>query len=262
MIRAARMVALAGLLAAAWGAATSMGWSAEAPAPPDPEIPAYDGRYTFVRLRYGGVEGGFSGGRGGRRRGDAMWNHDWPRAETNFLRIVQELTSVETVPERHVILDLADPEIFRHPIAYIVEVGFWQPSDEEVAALRTWLLKGGFLIVDDFRGDHLDNFVAQMRRVLPDAKLKPLEAGEPIWDSFFHIADPYSLMPPYDQQLAPVYLGIFEGDDPAGRLMVIANYNQDHAEYWEFSDYGYYPIDLSNEAYKFGVNYLMYGLTH
>ena len=69
-------------------------------------------------------------------------------------------------------------------------------------------------------------------------------------------------MPPYDQRLVPVYLGMFEENDRAGRLMVIANYNQDHMEYWEFSDYGYYPIDLSNEAYKFGVNYVVYGLTH
>jgi hypothetical protein len=111
-------------------------------------------------------------------------------------------------------------------------------------------------------GDHLLNFEAQLGRVLPGALLLPLEAGQEVFDSFFHIGDPHSLMPPYERGLPPVYLGVFEDNDPAKRLMVVVNYNQDLAEYWEFSDYGYYPIDLANDAYKFGVNYVIYGLTH
>jgi len=175
---------------------------------------------------------------------------------------MEELTAVPTAPDSRLILTADDPELFRFPVAYIVEVGYWVPSESEVAALRSWLLKGGFLIVDDFRGDHFLNFERQLRRVLPGAHLQRLVGREEIFDSFFHIEDPYGLIPPYEQQLAPVYLGVFEDNDPSRRLMVIANYNNDLAEYWEFSDYGYYPIDLSNEAYKFGVNYIIYGLTH
>ncbi len=58
------------------------------------------------------------------------------------------------------------------------------------------------------------------------------------------------------------YQGIFEDNDPKKRLMAIANYNGDIGEFWEWSDTGYAPIDLSNEAYKVGVNYMIYGLTH
>ena len=250
-------------LAAALGlaAVSTAGEASSTPVPRQQANPAYDGRFAFVRLRYV-ADDRQPRGRGSFGRRDPMWNHDVPRAETNFLRIMQELTSVWTTPDYHLILDADDPELFRFPVAYIVEVGYWHPTDSEVRALRTWLLKGGFLIVDDFRGDHEINFRAQMKRVLPEAEFKVLDGKDQIFDSFFHIANPYSLIPPYEQELAPVYLGIFENNDPKRRLMVIANYNNDIAEYWEFSDRGYYPIDLSNDAYKFGVNYVIYALTH
>ena len=268
MIRALGAIGLAGLLGlGAEGWAGPMGAAdAAVTAPtavPDPGNPPYDGRFAFVRLRYGPHDTDLAGRfLGGRRRNDPMWSHDLPRADVNFLRIMQELTAVPTAPDYHLVLDADDPELFRYPVAYIVEVGYWVPTDAEVRNLRTWLLKGGFLIVDDFRGDHWANFEAQMRRVLPELSFKPLEGAEPIFDSFFHIPDPYALAPPYERQLIPIYFGMYEKNDPERRLMVIADYNQDLAEYWEFSDYGYYPIDLSNESYKFGVNYVLYGLTH
>ena len=62
--------------------------------------------------------------------------------------------------------------------------------------------------------------------------------------------------------MPPSYWGLFEQNDPNKRLMVVANVNNDLSEYWEFSDQGVFIVDLSNEAYKFGVNYVMYGLTH
>lgn len=235
----------------------------QSPPPQEANAP-YDGRFAFVRIRYddggGDLRGGFFGySRGGR---EPFWAHDTPRAEHNFLRIMEELTVVHTAPDSRLVLEADDPDLFRYPVAYIVEVGYWRPSDSEVAALSTWLRKGGFLIVDDFRGAHFLNFEAQLSKVLPGARLLPLEAGEGVFDSFFHVDDPYSLIPPYDRDLTPVYLGVFEDNDPSRRLMVAVNYNTDLAEYWEFSDYGYYPIDLSNDAYKFGVNYVIYGLTH
>ena len=201
-----------------------------------------------------------SGFRSGRGR-EPMWAHDYPRAETNFLRIMQELTSVPTAPEYHLVLDADDPELFRYPLAYIVEVGYWHPTDAEVEALRTWLLKGGFLIVDDFRGDYeLDNLQAQLRRVLPEGNMVLVADADEIFDSFFRIT-PREVVPPYGG-LPSFWYGIYEDNDPTKRLQVIINANNDMAEYWEYSDYGYYPIDLSNEAYKPGVNYVVYALTH
>ena len=80
--------------------------------------------------------------------------------------------------------------------------------------------------------------------------------------AFFEIDQPEMLVPPYNQELPPSYWGIFEDNDPNKRLIVIANVNNDLSEYWEYSDQGVYIVDLSNEAYKFGVNYVMYALTH
>jgi hypothetical protein len=215
----------------------------------------YDGLYHFLRIRYS------SGGRGFGRRGGSMWAHDYPRAERNFLSIMKETTFAPALPDGSNVLTLDDPELFKFPIAYIVEVGYWNPSDAEVESLGAYLQKGGFLIVDDFRDPWtLNNLEVQLRRVLPDANMVMVDETHAIFDSFFRVI-PQDVIPPYGRG-DPVWYGIYEDNDPTKRLMVIINYNNDIAEYWEYSDYGYYSIELSNEAYKLGVNYVVYGLTH
>jgi hypothetical protein len=183
----------------------------------------------------------------------------------NFAKILNATTFLDNDMSGYAgrILTLDDPELFKYPVATIIEVGSWRPTDSEVANLRAYLLKGGFLIVDDFREDWtLQNFVVQMRRVIPEYQIQLVPTDHEIFNSFFNIEDPHSLVPPYGYYPAE-YLGYFEENDPeSGRLMVMINWNQDLQEYWEFSDQGYYPIDLSNEAYKFGVNYMIYALTH
>jgi hypothetical protein len=214
----------------------------------------YDGLYHFVRISFDGP-GGF------RTRGDPPWRHDYPRAELNFLRIVEETTFVRGQLEDSNVLSLDDPELFRFPVAYIVEPGFWNPTEAEVRALGQYLDKGGFLIVDDFRGVYeLRNLEVQLQRALPDRQMMLLEDSNDIFDSFFRIK-PADVVPPYGGQV-PLWYGIYEDDDPTKRLQVIINYNNDIAEYWEYSDYGWYPIDLANEAYKLGVNYVVYAFTH
>jgi hypothetical protein len=140
------------------------------------------------------------------------------------------------------------------------EPGFWTLSDKEAEGLRAYLHKGGFVIFDDFRGWDLDNFQAQIRRALPESRLVELDATHPIFHSFFEI-NSLEFVQYYDRG-KPVFYGIFEDNDPKKRLMVIANYNNDLGEYWEFSDTGFVPIDLSNEAYKYAVNYMIYAMTH
>lgn len=220
--------------------------------------PEYDGRFQFVRIRFD------VGGRRGFGRGGPPWMHDYPRAERNFMRILDETTFVEPRVDASQVLSASDPELFKYPVAYIVEVGFWNPTDEEVEALRSYIRKGGFLIVDDFRDQWGEwaNFTHQMDRVLPGAQLVQLEADHEIFDSFFHIESLDTLVPATFRQYPPLYYGIYEDNDPEKRLVAIVNFNNDIAEYWEFSDRGYYPIDLSNEAYKLGVNYVVYALTH
>ena len=234
----------------------------------EPQGPDYNGRFTYVRLRFG--DGGtdlrqmdFRGF--GRRGRGAPWSHDWPRAEVNFAKILEAATFIDVYSDGNAgrVLTIDDPDLFLYPVATIIEVGYWAPSEEEVEILRSYLLKGGFLIIDDTRGNRaIQNFAYQMRRVLPELDIKYVPEDHEIFNSFFAIDDPYALVPPYGYE-PPAYLGMFEGNDVlGGRLMVMINYNQDLQEYWEYSDRGYYPIDLSNEAYKFGVNYLVYAFTH
>jgi len=217
-----------------------------------PNVP-YDGRFTFVRIRYALPSEGLG------FRGDIPWSHDYARAERHFTKILSELSTLRVRTDASNVLALDDPELFKYPVAYMCEPGYWQPSDAEVLGLRNYLLKGGFLIIDDFVDNQWFNFEEQMRRVLPDARLVPLTVDHPIFDSFYHIPS-LDYRHPYWGQPSKFY-GVFEHNDPTRRLMVIVNYDNDVAEYWEFSDTGMFPIDLSNDAYKLGVNYIMYALT-
>jgi hypothetical protein len=212
----------------------------------------YDGRFAFVRLRYDLTASGFL-------RRDLPWAHDYPRADFHFLKILGEITLTRTFVDEGNILTLDDPDLAMFPIAYMSEPGHWTMGEAEMEGLRAYLQKGGFVIFDDFRDNHMDNLVAQMRRVLPEANWRPLDATHPIFHSFFEIN---SLDPSQGYYGPAEWSGIFEDNDPAKRLMAIANYNHDLGEMWEFSDTGYLPVDVSNEAYKFGVNYVIYAMTH
>ena len=220
----------------------------------------YDGRFTFVRLRYN-TGFGFGGHIGD---GGVPWSHDYPDGEVHFSKILEELTLLDIRTDGSNILALDDPELFNYPVAYMAEPGFWGVSENEARAFRSYLLKGGFVIFDDFRGQDWDNLQAQMKMVLPEANWVELDGNSRVFHSFFEIPHPEALEPPaiYGGRFVPSYWGIFENNDPGKRLMAVANVNNDISEYWEFSNLGFFPVDLSNEAYKFGVNYFIYALTH
>jgi hypothetical protein len=220
-----------------------------------PNVP-YDGRYTFVRISYDMGED-FSGGFGSR---EPPWAHDYPRGERHFTKIVSELSSTRTRTDASNIFSFDDPDLFKYPVAYMSEPGFWNPSESEVLNLRRYLAKGGFIIFDDFVGRHWMNFERQITRVLPDARPVVLTAAHPIFDSFYRITDLSSYQHPL-QGVPSVFYGIYEDNDPSKRLVAIINYNNDLSELWEFSDEGMFPLDQSNEAYKLGVNYIVYALT-
>jgi hypothetical protein len=220
-----------------------------------PENVPYDGRFTFVRIRY---DMGLGSGRGF-GRGGPPWAHDWPRGERHFTTMLSELSTVNVRTGESIILTLDDPELTKYPVAYMAEPGFWSPSEREAEGMRKYLQKGGFFIFDDFQGQHWYNFESQLRRVLPEGKLIPLTVDHPIFNSFYKIETLEQSDPVYGAQ--PEYFGVFEDNDPSKRMMVLVNYNQDLSEYWEFSDVGAFPIELSNEAYKLGVNYIIYALS-
>lgn len=218
----------------------------------------YDGRFTFVRLRWTSDFGG------GFRRGGfgAAWNHDYPRAEHHLSLILRELTALNLRTEESLVLTLDDPELFKYPIAFMWEPGFWNLTDREATSFRAYLLKGGFAVFEDFDGpEQWRHFEAQMRRVVPDARWVKLDQSHRIFNAFFDIQDIDAIVHPMTG-IRPSYYGLFEDNDPSKRLMAIANFDNDVPEYWEWSGEGLYPFDASNEAYKLGVNYVIYGLMH
>jgi len=174
------------------------------------------------------------------------------------MKIMAEVTKLDVNPGGH-ITSFESDDAFKYPIAYLCEVGYLDLSEQEAHRMREYLLRGGFLIVDDFRGERgLDNFRQQMKSVFPDRSLEELPRTHPIWKSFYDVSNLLP-EPPYAKNLVPQYFGM---SDYNGRLIMVVDYNTDISEYWEWSDDPFMPIDQTNEAYKYGVNYLMYALTH
>lgn len=211
--------------------------------------PPYDGRFTLARAQY---SGSFRCSEG------PGWAHDYPVAETNFVQILRELTNMRPNMDRFAIVRLDSPELFRYPALYFSEPGGWTPNEKEVVGLRNYLQKGGFLIFDDFEGGDWPNTVYQLRRVLPDAEALPLPLDHVIFDSFFHITEPWKSGSGVN---AVDFYAIFEDNDPTKRVIAVLNYNNDLGENWQFSATGMVPIDRSNESYKLGINYYIYALT-
>jgi hypothetical protein len=217
----------------------------------------YDSHFVFTRIRYNaggsGLARGFFGGGG--------WEHDYPTADRNLTAIVDYITNVRVRLDGSNILDLDDPRIFDNPIIYMSEPGFWTTNEEEGKHLRSYLLKGGFIIFDDFEGDNdWGNLVAQMRQALPDHHFIRLDVDAPVFQSFFGIRHLDVPHPNYNG--SPQFFGMFENNDPAGRLLAIANFNNDLGDYWEWSAEGLYGSDPTNDAYRLGVNYIVYAMTH
>jgi hypothetical protein len=223
----------------------------------------YDGRFAFLRLDYGannqgiGTNSRFS--RRGERSGYGGWAHDYPTAECHFNKLLSNLSTTRTRHDGSVILRLEDPELFKFPIAYLSEPGFWYPSEAAVQNLRKYLQKGGFVIFDDFEGEHIYNLAEQMQRVLPGMRLYKLDEKHTIFDTFYRVKSIEMYHP--TERTPSTFYGIFEDNDPKKRMLAIANHNNDIGDYWEWSDTQRFGIDPSNEAYKLGINYIIYILT-
>src|SRR6185436_14065950 len=163
-----------------------------------PNIP-YDGQFTFVRLKYTHGPGGNWYG------GWPSWGHGYPLSEQNLMRIMHEVSYLNPHTDEINALTLDDPALFRYPLAYIIEVDWWVMTDREAAALREFMAKGGFVIVDDFKprrrgrfsglggdlgggyGTGWEMFEAAMKRVRPEGRFARLDASHPIFHAFFEI---------------------------------------------------------------------------
>ena len=198
------------------------------------------------------------------------WAIDYPGADCKFMGGVHRLTGVRVHPNPNVI-QIMDPDLFDFPYVYAVEVGGMYLTDEEAARLRDYLLRGGFLHVDDFWGGfEKANFQMQMQKVFPDRDPKPLTLDHPVFHTFYDI-DTVMQIPnrgnacrggrtweePDDTE--PAIFGI---TDDNGRLMVVATYNSDLGDAWEYMDLPCYAETFSSQAYRMGINFMVYAMSH
>jgi len=218
-----------------------------------------DSEFHFVRMFYNG---------GGRGWGGGSWTTDYPEAEYHFTKAISRLTIVD-IGEQARMLDVTEDTIFDYPWLYAVEVGRWSLDDTEAARLREYLLRGGFLMTDDFHGSRQwEIFMDSMQRVFPDRPVVEIEDGNEILhvlydvDERIQVPGIYALMSgmTYEQDgVTPHWRGIY---DDHGRLMVAINFNMDLGDAWEHADDPRYPEPMTALAYRFAVNYVIYSMTH
>jgi hypothetical protein len=224
--------------------------------------------FTFARIRYGN---GFGRGRGG-------WRTDMPDSDLNLSYRLQQMTSMRVDPDGRVV-GLTDPELADFPWIYIVEPGALSFSDEEIVALRKYLLNGGFLWFDDFWGDSAwQNVEREMKRVFPDRSFIDLPLEHQLYHCVFEIKSK-SQVPNYEVGEQSQYTGVtwegnHDGDtrtvhhraimDDKGRLMVFATHNTDNGDGWEREgEYAYYFHNFSEKiAYPLAINVIFYVMTH
>ena len=218
--------------------------------------------FYFTRIAY-------SSGYGRRGRGGGSWATDYPKADQQFLVVLQRLTNLDAFPYEHPV-QLDDPELRRYPFIYSVEVGAMSLSDSEVAALRGFIDAGGFMVADDFWGSYeWANFERQMQRVFPEYPIVDSPKDHPIYRAFYDV-DSIIQVPnvengsngwqTHEQDgYTPHFRGIF---DDEGRLLVAINWNTDLGDAWEWAEQAAYPLKFSTYAYQMGVNFIVYAMSH
>jgi hypothetical protein len=209
----------------------------------------------------------YSGGRG--RRWGPRWSTDYPKADLQFISILQRVTNLGVYEGQNAIR-LNDPNLRRFPFLYALEVGSMTMTDEEVAGLRAYLIAGGFLLIDDFWGTwEWQNFEMEIRRVLPEYSIVDVPLEHPIFNMVYDI-DEVVQVPAVNNAIyggptwerdgyVPETRAIFDED---GRMMVMINWNTDLGDAWEWADNPYYPLQFSTYAFQMGVNFVVYAMTH
>ena len=242
------------------------------PLPPD-----YQERteWTFARLMYPPAPGGRFG-RGGYGRmggmdwthGNAIWTQDFPRADRHFVQAVRRLTRLHVRSvEQPVNLDESD--VYDWPWLYAVQVGHWNLSDNQAAAMREYLLRGGFFMCDDFWGENeWQTFMASMRRVFPDRQPVDLPNDSGIFHTVYDLDDRYQVASQGSVNRGVTFKcspcpdkwrGI---TDDKGRVVVAIVYQSDVGDSWEWADGATYPAEYAALGIRIGVNYIIYSMTH
>jgi hypothetical protein len=217
--------------------------------------------FTFVRLKY------YSPGRGFRR---GAWATDYPKADEQFIYGLRGWArSRLDISDEPDAVSALEPQLFKYPFIYVVEPGFMELSQEEAAALREYLLRGGFMILDDFWGEYeWWNVQEQMQKVFPEYQIQELPLTHPVFHCYFNInevvqvpniGNAYRGITHEKGGIIPYYLGIH---DNTGRLLVFIARNTDNGDAWEWIDDPGYPLKYGLAAYRLGMNVIVYAMTH
>lgn len=223
-------------------------------------VTAAQTEYSFTRLVYNSMSyGGYR---------FWSWATDYPKADRQFVMGVKRLSLIESADEP-VAVTWDDPRLFQYPILYAVEVGYMSLEPRHAELLREYLVRGGFLIVDDFHGPYeWARFENEIRKVFPDRPIVDVELSDSIYHCFYDINEVMQVPGVHYVEtgstsekggVTPHYRGIY---DDKGRLMVIINYNMDLGDAWEWADLPEYPEKFSSQAYRLGINYIIYSMTH
>jgi hypothetical protein len=209
------------------------------------------------------------GGGGSRGYVNPWWAIDYPDAEAHFLPALARLTKLSVSEDsRHI--PLTDPELFDHPFLFLQQPGRgrWSPTAEEARALREYLDRGGFLLIDDFHGYYEWQFIQEtLNAALPGRTIVEIPEDDPL----IHVV--YSL----EQRLQipgrrhvygrgqvqmegpPHWRAIY---DKRARIALAMNFNMDMGDAWEHADDPEYPEEMTSQAYRLGINYVVYSMTH
>jgi hypothetical protein len=190
--------------------------------------------------------------------GHGGWSHNYPDAEMNLNEFIGRTTSVDVQDPSYRLLELSDPRIFEYPFAYVSEPGEMELTDAEVANLREYVDRGGFILIDDFDTWHMDNLREEMRRVFPDRAFERLTVDNPIF-AIVHQLENLQSMAPYTAGGEPVYYGLVNS---AGHIAIVACHNNDLANFWEWYGSPQYPLRPATDAFRIGTNVLLHSMTH
>ena len=215
-----------------------------------------DGEWQFARLVYRDT------GRGG-----TSFRTDWPEAEVYLKQGLERLTRLDIGTDTWIELD--DFDLMNYPWLYAVEPGHWVLSEQDAEVLREYLMRGGFLLLDDFWGENeWRTFETSMRRVFPSHPIIEIPDTDPLMSLIYDVDK--SIQIPganfgrggvtwQNGGRIPHWRGIYDDD---GRLMVAINFNMDLGDAWEHADDPYYPQEMTTLAMRYAVNYVIYSMTH